>query len=238
MKRLSNVTPIDCSRSGSPRRRLAALLPALALALAPAAYAASGVWTNRTASSWSVATNWTAGVVAEGADNLANFATLPSGIASLTVTLDSPRTLGNLKFGSVTNLYLVGGSTLTLQNSTNLPNVNAANQTARVDVPLASGQPVLFDGSSLAITNDNNTYAGATTVNAGTLAVTGSGTLPSAATLTVATNATLALADYALGACGFVRAQCGQHAGRLRAHHAALQPDHGPGVAGRRRDQG
>src|SRR3954466_5539839 len=47
---------------------------------------------------WSTSTNWTGGIVANGAGSQANFSTLNIGSDS-TVSLDSARTIGRLLFG-------------------------------------------------------------------------------------------------------------------------------------------
>jgi len=133
---------------------------ALCLFGASPTWAASGAWTNRSNSVWSEASNWASGTVADGADMLADFSTLGSGVVTLNVTLDSARTLGNLKFGSATNLFLAGANTLTLQNSTNTPTITGTANLLCIGAPLASSQQVYFTGGTVALTNAANSLGG------------------------------------------------------------------------------
>jgi fibronectin-binding autotransporter adhesin len=151
------------------------------------AYGQSGIWTNRASGNWGTALNWAGGTIADGGDNLADFSTLASGVTSLTVTLDSARTLGNLKFGAATNTYLIGANTLTLQNSTNTPAILPASQTTTLGVPLASSQTVLISGGSIALTNQNNNFSGGLTLQTGQAAFLGQGAL-GAGTITVGSS--------------------------------------------------
>src|SRR4051812_33572004 len=81
--------------------------------------AADGSWSSTAASgNWSTTTNWTGGIVADGANSTATFAT-PNLTVPVTVTLDTNRTIGNLVFDNPTNTFgwtlrSSGGSTLTL----------------------------------------------------------------------------------------------------------------------------
>src|SRR5262245_53442882 len=59
--------------------------------------AASGTWTNRNGGSWTNTANWNAAIIADGSGNTANFSTLNLS-SDVTVTLDGPRTVGNLNF--------------------------------------------------------------------------------------------------------------------------------------------
>jgi fibronectin-binding autotransporter adhesin len=126
---------------------------------ATVSFAVSGTWTNKTDGVWSATGNWLNGNVADGADNLADFSTI-SGVTTLNVTLDSGRTLGNLKFGGATTEFLLGATTLALQNSTNIPVVTGTANTLVLGVPLSSSQQVLFNGGIVSLTNDANSLSG------------------------------------------------------------------------------
>lgn len=129
---------------------------ALCLLGAAPAWAASGTWTNSaTDGNWSGAANWITGTVADGADNRATF----SSTATRTVTLDTARTIGNLTFNT-SSYNLIGGNTLTLQNSTNIPTVTVNAGTTTIGVPLSSSQQVLFTGGIVALTNTANNLTG------------------------------------------------------------------------------
>jgi hypothetical protein len=129
---------------------------ALCLLGAAPAWATSGTWTNSaTDGDWSGAVNWITGTVADGADNRATF----SSTATRTITLDTPRTIGNLTFNT-SSYNLIGGNTLTLQNSTNIPTVTVNAGTTTIGVPLSSSQQVLFTGGIVALTNTANNLTG------------------------------------------------------------------------------
>ena len=100
--------------------------------------AQNGTWTNLVngdaSGTWSVSANWLNGLVANGADNTADFSTLPLATNSI-VALDTARTLGHLVFGNTatnsplgTN-WILTGSTLTLQTSAGTPTLAANNGT-------------------------------------------------------------------------------------------------------------
>src|SRR5438552_18860860 len=86
--------------------RIRRIMPAVAavsavLAAAGAANAANGTWTSTTSGLWSDTTKWSGGIIADGASNLADFSTLNI-TADTTVSLDSSRTIGLLKFSDTT----------------------------------------------------------------------------------------------------------------------------------------
>ena len=151
--------------------------------------AQSGTWSMNVAGTynWSQAANWQSGIVADGANNTASFTT--AGVTgTITVTLDSARTIGALVFGDPNNSFpwtLSGANTLTLSNSAaGGPTINVSEFTpsATISVPLAGTQGLTKTGNLTLILTGTNTYSGGTTVNDGTLAVNsdanlGSGTV-------------------------------------------------------------
>lgn len=147
--------------------KVSAIAALLAFAIAtPSLHAANGTWTNKLGGTWSTAVNWSNSVIANAADFTADFSALPPAIVNMSVTNDAARTLGNLKFGAVTNWSLVG-STITLSTNSGIPNINVFNNTARVGVPLSSSQQVLLSGANLALTNDLNTLTGGVVIQCG-----------------------------------------------------------------------
>jgi len=144
------------------------------------ARAQDGSWSAVASGNWSDATKWTGGVIANGANNTATFAT-PSLTVPLTVTLDTSRIIGNLTFDNPTNNFgwtLRGnaGTTLTLSNATT-PTiaVNNANISATLTATLAGTQGFVKTGAgTLSITGNNTGLSGGINVSAGVLAVTGS----------------------------------------------------------------
>ena len=87
-----------------PKLQFAALALLAASSLPAAAIAQNGAWVTNSAgtSNWSQAGNWLDSVIADGADNSADFAT--AGLTGpITVNLDTPRTIGALVFDNPTN---------------------------------------------------------------------------------------------------------------------------------------
>src|SRR4051812_8394777 len=87
----------------------------------PGAPNVSGIWTSNASGNWSNAANWSAGLIADGAGNNANFDALNI-TTDVTVTLDSSRTIGQLFVGDLdgTHHYTIGasgGSTLTFDSN-------------------------------------------------------------------------------------------------------------------------
>jgi autotransporter-associated beta strand protein len=155
------------------RRRFVLVL--LVAGLAPAAATPqSGSWNANTAGTynWSLAGDWLNGIVADGADNTATFAT--AGLSGdITVNLDSARTIGVLVFDNPTNTFgwtIQGGNSLTLSNAGG-PTiaVNNASITATIATPLAGSFTKTGPGT-LALTGNNNGLTGGVTVSAGVLA--------------------------------------------------------------------
>src|SRR5207245_5237224 len=83
----------SCAPCRAWRARLAVLF--LVLAGAAAVRAASGTWINQNGGSWTNASNWSGGTIADGSGSSANFGTLNL-TADAIVTLDVPRTVGSL----------------------------------------------------------------------------------------------------------------------------------------------
>ena len=83
-----------------------------------AAGAASGTWSHAGGGSWTNAANWGGGVIADGSGNTANFAAV-SLSADAIVTLDLPRSIGNLNFDDQSptkhNWFLNSGSSGSLE---------------------------------------------------------------------------------------------------------------------------
>ena len=157
---------MNTNRQDQPAISLRATLPqhlglflvvcALCLLGAAPAWATSGTWTNSaTDGNWGDAINWNTGTIADGADSTATF----SSTATRGITLDTPRTLGNLTFNT-SSYNLIGGNTLTLQTSTGIPTFTVNAGTTTIGVPLSSSQQVLFTGGIVALTNAANNLTG------------------------------------------------------------------------------
>jgi autotransporter-associated beta strand protein len=129
----------------------------------------SGIWTANASGDWSTAANWSGGAIAYGPTSTADFSTLNLA-SNLTVTLDSARTIGTLKFGSLASACdwtLSGANTLTLGTS---PDINVVNQTAIISTVLAGSTGLAKTGlGALTLGGATNILTGGLTVNAGSL---------------------------------------------------------------------
>jgi len=130
---------------------------------------ASGIWTSAASGVWGAATNWSGGEIATGPGSLADFSTLRLP-ASLTVTLDSPRTVSALKFGDTSATYnwtLAGTNPLTLGAS---PEIQVVNQAATVATGIAGTNGITKTGPGLlTLGGASNTLTGGITINQGVL---------------------------------------------------------------------
>ena len=153
-----------------------ALAVVLALAgSAPAVRAASGTWTNKTGSLWSVATNWLSGTVADGSGNTADFSTIDI-TSGVTVNVDTARTIGNMIFGDTT---ISSAASWTLSNTTNALTLAGTTPTITVNtlgaasqlilqVRLAGSSGMTFTGTGIAtMQNIAATYTGDTVISGG-----------------------------------------------------------------------
>ena len=148
----------------------------------------SGVWSTNAGGNWSTGNNWSGGTVANGLSRIADFSTLNI-TANPTVTLDSPRTIGGLRFGDTIgsqNWLLAGNNTLTLDGGGGITPAIAVNQNlATITAPLAGSSGFTKSGGGTLTLNGANNLGGGLTVAAGTLNVTGGATTFGAGTTTV-----------------------------------------------------
>lgn len=117
---------------------------AMLLSSALTARADSGIWTNEVDGVWSDTAAWLNGIVADGAGNTATFSNQAA--ASVVVTLDSGRTIGNLEFIQGTYTITNDGP-LTLAGPTKpVINVPAGNQATIARTILAGTDGFILDG--------------------------------------------------------------------------------------------
>ena len=155
-----------------PVRPLLLLLALIGWASVISSPAASGTWTNRNGGSWTNAANWNATTIADGSGNTANFTTLNLS-SDVTMTLDGPRTIGNLNFDDQNStkhnwsLNAGSGGPLTLAGST--PTFTVLSATTSVSVAIGGTAGLTKAGAGKLVLNGANTYSGTTMVNAGIL---------------------------------------------------------------------
>jgi autotransporter-associated beta strand protein len=171
------------------------LAPSAALMLSvisPNVTAADGTWTADADGNWSDSGNWSGNIVADGADFTALFDDVIT--ADRIVTLDSPRTIGNITFSDTSHhLTISGGNILTLDVSTGTPTINVADEELTISSVIAGNDGLLKDGSGQLTLSGTNTYTGGTVVNAGTLSISNVNHIGGAsADLTFGGTATLA----------------------------------------------
>jgi autotransporter-associated beta strand protein len=184
------------------------------------------VWASAGSGSWSNSGNWTSGVPnAVGAWAVFNASTT----AAMTITLDSPQTVGNLVLGNSGStsvgytLMGSGSNSLTLNNSGSGATITVTDGSHVIDAPviladnlLVSGGGTLAFGNSSSITGSyaltmsgtggtlilsgTDTYTGGTNVTAGKLIVTTNTALPDGASLSVGAGGTLIFDPSAAGA--------------------------------------
>jgi len=135
-----------------------------------------GQWTNDASGVWSAAANWNGGVVANSNAVMADFSQAPI-TASRSVTVDTPRTIGGLRFGcpsGALNWFLAGTSPLTLDGGGgNTPLVAVNQNSAIITAPLLGTAGLSKTGAGTLILDSANSLGGGLTVNAGAVNVTG-----------------------------------------------------------------
>ena len=136
----------------------------------------SGVWTNNASGSWSAISNWNSGSIANGVSRMADFSSLDIP-ANQTVTLDSARTVGGLRFGDLfgaQNWTLSGSIPLTLDGGGgNAPLIAVNQNSATVSTPLSGASGLIKTGNGMLTLNGTNNLGGGLTVAAGTVNITG-----------------------------------------------------------------
>lgn len=175
-------------------------------------------WKNPGGGDWNTAANWNI-AVPNGAGASAYFGVGPTPpSASSTITVSGTRTVGSLTIGHSTFSYNLApgvGGVLSLNNGAGIPaSITTTAGSHNIGVPLSlttSGVNITTDNSSTLtlagsingsgglskngtgalILSGNSTYTGATTINTGTLHVTGSVASTSAINFNNATNGVL-----------------------------------------------
>lgn len=161
--------------------------------------AASSIWTNTSAGSWPVTANWSNSVVAGGIGATASFNTLTL-TANATVTLDGARTIGNLLFDDRNatkhgwTLNAGSGNPLTLAVSNGAP-VISNNVATTIGAVLAGTSGLTKNGSGTLTLSTANTYAGVTTIGAGTLQLGNGTTSNGSVSSTIVNNGMLVVAN-------------------------------------------
>jgi autotransporter-associated beta strand protein len=150
------------------------------------AFNANGLWNVDADGNWSDTNNWSGNSVANGAGSTADFNNINI-TSDRTVTLDSSRSIGMLKFGNTFGIsswiiFPNAGSTLTLDTGAGAsPSLIVNQNTATISAPLAGLNGFTKSGAGMLMLSAVNTYSGTTIINAGTLTISGSGRLANGA---------------------------------------------------------
>ncbi len=166
------------------------------------ARATPGAWGTNASGNWSTTTNWASNTVATGQNDLADFSAVNI-TADRTITLDSGRDIGDLKFGDATapnfNWTLSGSNTLTLRNQGSggggTASIEVVNQTATISLVLntsgSNATMVQKLGAGTLVLSGANIYTLPTVVSAGTLLANNTtGSATSTGAVSVASGAT------------------------------------------------
>lgn len=152
------------------------------LSLVPLAAGLDGTWTNPNGGSWSEPGSWLGGVIANGADFLADFSTLDL-LADAEVTVDVPRPIGRLRFGDTDpshdwRLSPGAAGVLELVKSSGSPVIEVlAGGFASLDVPIAGTQGFTKSGGGTLRLAEFNPYSGPTVINEGFVGLGGDDSL-------------------------------------------------------------
>ena len=156
-------------------KKITIMMMTFCLCASTAIFAADGTWNVDADGDWSTNSNWTSDTPADGAGNTANFTYDIT--AERAVTLDSARTIGNINFADGggmqwINFRIIGGNTLTLDNSGATPVVDVTDLWGGfINVPLAGTAGFNKTGTATErlILDQDNTISGTVTVQSGLL---------------------------------------------------------------------
>ncbi len=132
--------------------------------------AANGVWINDGDGLWSTYANWSSSAVGNGIGQTADFSTINI-TANRTVTLDSKRSIGTLKFGDISGtqnwtLTSSGGTTLTLDTgSATSPSIVVNQNSVTNLVSLAGTNGFTKSGAGTLILGVDNSLSGTLNVD-------------------------------------------------------------------------
>lgn len=141
--------------------------------------ALDGTWITDGNGNWSDPANWQDSIIANGPDKTA-FLTKNITTATRVVTVDTPRTIGNIVFTDSTtssnDLTISGANTLTLDVSSGKPQINVTqtgNRQLSINCVIAGSDGLEKIGPGILNVGGTNTYSGATTITDGLLSFGG-----------------------------------------------------------------
>ncbi|HEX5223243.1 MAG TPA: LamG-like jellyroll fold domain-containing protein [Verrucomicrobiae bacterium] len=168
--------------------------------IAVTATTSPGTWISDANGTWGTSSRWGGNIIATGVGQTANFSTINI-TGNRTVTLDSSRTIGTLRFNDVTSpffnwtLAASGESVLTLDTGSATSPSLAVTNTATISAPLAGTNGFTKSGPGTLILSGDNALSGivnldtsSTTLSDGIVRVTGSGALANASRIFIRNN--------------------------------------------------
>ena len=194
--------------------------------LTSAGWAQNGTWLGATGD-WNVGGTWSGGIIADGANNTANFTGVDIN-STRTINLGVDRTIGNIIFTDATtssNNLVINNNTLTLDVTTGAPVIDVTQSLRSITIGsvVAGNDGLTKNGLGILTLANANAYTGGTTISAGEinltnasgLGVTGVGngtTIVSGAMLRIRGgltigNESLSIAGTGVGGLGALRTQ-------------------------------
>lgn len=159
-----------------------------------------GTWISNADGTWSTSSRWSGNVIATGIGQTANFSAINL-TANRTVTLDSPRTIGTLRFSDTNapffnwTLAAAGESALTLDTGSATSPLLVVTNTATISAPVAGTNGFTKTGPGTLILSGENPLSGtvnldtsSTTTSDGIVRVTSSGALANASHIRIRNN--------------------------------------------------
>ncbi len=140
-----------------------------------------GAWTADASGDWSDATKWSGGIIANAAGYTADFSTINITV-DRTVTLDTSRSIGGLKFGDTSGIQKwiinsTGDSVLTLDTGSSAPPTITVGNTATISAALGGANGFTKTGVGTLVLSGSNTVSGVTRIVQGTITLANSNAL-------------------------------------------------------------
>ncbi len=172
-------TPRPSLSQKSSSARLLAVMAALSLAAAPAAHAANDLWIGNTNANFATLSNWTGSV--SPANNTPQFGAAGSSGTTLNNDLTGA-TFAGITFNSGASAFTIGGNAFTLNGG--ITNSGTSLQTINNDMTFSNGAKTLAGGAGGLTLGGTNTYSVATAA----LTITGTVNLAGSLTMTASSG--------------------------------------------------
>ncbi len=209
-------------------KKFTILMMTFCLCASTALFAADGTWNVEGDGDWSTAGNWTSSIIADGASSIAFLNNNFSGDwvgAPRAINVDSPRTIGQIYFGSAGsywNFWSLTTGTITLDNGGSTPIISVNGIWASMIDSLAGTAGFNKTGADDLRLYAEQSISGPVTISAGTLGAYGDTALKNAdvnvngGRLTIGGNVSASLKSLTVtsgdGNVGLIKPEAGQSA--------------------------